>query len=182
MLTQHTKQCLHAPLLGRQTGDAVQQRTDEKPLPLLLTIDLKEHLPDELAVPQPRLAARHTDEREAQPVALVYEPLVYLRDNDADIVQHQAHGANGVIAAYILALRLHVPGNGCKGRYQQIAPVKGVGAEKAVQNLRRPAVFQDVDRFDRIPESASSCHDLSSDHAGQLHYFRHRHAYSPSSA
>ena len=182
MLTQHTKQCLHAPLLGGQARDAVQQRTDEKPLPLLLTIDLKEHLADELAVPQPRLAAWHTDERKIQTVAHFHKPLIYLRDNYADIVEHKPHGAHSVIAAYILALRLHVPGNGCKGRYQQIAPVKGVGAEKAVQNLRRPAVFQDVDRFDRIPESASSCHDLSSDHAGQLHYFRHRHVYSPSSA
>ena len=86
MLTQHTKQCLHAPLLGRQTGDAVQQRTDEKPLPLLLTIDLKEHLPDELAVPQPRLAARHTDERKIQAVAHFHKPLIYFRDNDANIV------------------------------------------------------------------------------------------------
>ena len=162
MLTQHTKQCLHAPLLRGQARDAVQQRADKELLALLLAVYLKQHLPDELAVPQPRLAARHTDERKIQTVAHFHKPLIYLRDNYADIVEHKPHGADSVVAAYVLALSVHVPGDGGEGGYQQLVAVKGIGAEKTVKLLRRPSIFQDGDRFDWVAEAASSSHHLGS--------------------
>ena len=70
---------------------SIQQGADEKLFPLLLPVNLKQHLANDLTIPQATLTPGHTNQRKSQLVTQVHQPLVDLRDDDTYIIQHQSH-------------------------------------------------------------------------------------------